>query len=333
MRVPYIEVNFNGRNLVPQWGPALISASVVDERGAESDKLTIELDDLNGETECPEAGKIVQFVGGYVGEGASVQGDYEIDQVDLEGWPQKIILNGTSASAKKASKERKTEAHKAPETKTVGDLVKKVAGRNGWTPKVAESLASIPINYEGQSAESDLAFLNRLLGRYGGIAAVKQGNLVANPKGSGKSVSGGAIGGLVVAPGVNLKSYRVSIKEKPSHGKVEGAVFDRNKVKRVDVKAGDGEITYRFREPFKNEAEAKKAAEAKLSDLARGKASATFTLEGEPAAAAEEPVTVQGVRDKVDGSWNPIKVEHKWTDGGFETTLECELPGQKDDKK
>ena len=43
MRTPYIAVNFNGRNLIPQWGPALISVTVTDEKGLESDKVTIEL--------------------------------------------------------------------------------------------------------------------------------------------------------------------------------------------------------------------------------------------------------------------------------------------------
>ena len=85
--------------------------------------------------------------------------------------------------------------------------------------------------------------------------------------------------------------------------------------------------------PCSEEAEAKKAAEAKLSDLARGTASASFTIEGEPSAAAEEPVIVQGVRDKVDGQWNPTKVEHKWSDGGYETTLDCETPGAKSKDK
>ncbi|WP_324134057.1 hypothetical protein [Bosea sp. (in: a-proteobacteria)] len=333
MRTPYIAVNFNGRNLVPQWGPTLISVTVSDERGLESDKVTIELDDLDGETECPETGQIVTVDGGYEEDGATVQGEFEIDQISLEGWPQRITLSGTSASAKKANKERKTEAHRKTDTPTLGKLAEKIAGRNGWKAKVGGDLASIPIEYEGQSAESDAAFLTRLVGRYGGLVAIKQGNLVINPKGAGKSTSGAAIGGLIIAPGINLKTYKADIKSRPEHGKAEAAVFDRKKVKRVDVKAnsgGSGEITYRFREPFKNEAEAKKAAESKLTDLARGTSSATFTIEGEPSAAAEEPVTVQGIRTRIDGVWNPIKVEHKWSDSGYETTLECEVPGAKE---
>lgn len=337
MRIPFIRVMFGGRDLVPQWGPALISVTVTDERGLESDKVTIELDDVDGLTEFPEEDATITVEGGYEGEGATVQGEFEIDTVDLQGWPQTITLNGTSASAKKANKERKTEAHKKSDTDTLGKLVEKVAKRNGWQAKVADGLKSIPISYEGQSAESDPAFINRIAGRYGGIAAVKQGKLVVTEKAAGKSASGGEIGGLIIAPGINLKSYRCSFKKKPEHSKAEASVFDRKKVKKVDVKAGNdasgGEITYRFREPFKSEAEAKKAAEAKLSELARGTASASFTLEGEPTAAAEEPVTVQGVRKKVDAKWNPTKVDHKWADGGYETTLDCETPGAKAEEK
>jgi hypothetical protein len=52
-----------------------------------------------------------------------------------------------------------------------------------------------------------------------------------------------------------------------------------------------------------------------------------------PSAAAKEPVTVQGIRTRIDGVWIPIKFEHKWSDSGYETTLECEVPGAKETKK
>jgi phage protein D len=224
MRTPYIAVNFNGRNLVEQWGPILIAVTVSDGRGSESDTVTIELDDLDGETEFPEPGEKITVDGGYLEDGVAVQGEYEIDTIDLEGWPQKITLNGTSASAKKDNKERKNEGHKKADTPTLGKLSEKIAKRNGWESKVSGELASIPIQYEGQSAESDIAFLTRVVGRYGGLAAVKQNKLVVNPKGAGKSVSGASIGGLIIAPGINLKTYKGSIKKKPEHGKAEASV-------------------------------------------------------------------------------------------------------------
>lgn len=324
MREPFVSVSWNGRDLVPVWGPLLISVTVTDERGVESDKVTIELDAPGDSVEAPEPGEVIQVIGGYLGEGGMVQGEYEVDTIDLEGWPEKITINGTSASAKKANKEKKNEAHRKKDTPDIRKLVEKIAGRNGWTARVADEVGAIPVEYEGQSTESDLGFLNRVLGRYGALVAVKQNRLVVTKKGAGKSASGADLSALAIAPGLNLKKYSGSIKKRPEHKKTEASVFDRKKVKRVDVKAGEGEITYRFREPFKNEAEAKKAAESKLSDLARGTASWTFTIEGEPAAAAEEPVEVSGVKTKVNGRWNPTKVEHRWVDGGYETVLQCE---------
>lgn len=332
MREPFVQVIYKGADLVPRWGPSLISVKLVDERGQEGDKLTIELDDRNGETEVPDPDETVAIIGGYRGDGSVKQGEFEIDSVDLEGYPQKIVINGTSASVKQTSKERRTEAHRKQDAPDLGALAGKIAKRNGWELKITDGLRSIPVQYEGQSAESDLAFLNRLVERYGALAAVKQGTLIVKEKGTGTSVSGAAIGGLTVAPGLNLKGYRVSRKKAPAHGKVEASTFDRRQVKKITINAGQGEITYRMREPFKSEAEARKAAESKLSDIARGEASAQFTIEGEPAAAAEEPVIVSGVRDKVDGRWNPFRVEHGWTDDGYETVIDCELPNAKQEK-
>jgi phage protein D len=333
MRVPFVQVMWQGKDLVPVWGPSLLRVSISDEKGLESDKCTIEIDDVDGSTDAPEPGEVVEIIGGYEGEGGVVQGRFEIDTVDEEGWPQKITLSGSSVSAKGGAKVRKTEAHRKTDTPTIGDLARKIATRNGWEPRIAEKLASIPLSYEAQSAESDAAFLQRVLRRYDGNLAVKQGKLVASVAGAGVSVSGGAIGGLIIAPGINLKSYRVSRKKKPEHGKAEASVFDRKKVRRVDVDAGGtgrgGEITFRFREPFKTTEEARRAAEAKLGELSRGERSATFEIEGEPEARAEEPVIAQGIKPGVDGTWNPTRVEHVWADSGFSTSLTCEAPGKK----
>ncbi len=329
MREPFISLNSGGKNLIPIWGPLLIEVLVSDEKGVESDKLTVTLDDTDGQCSYPGTGQIVTIDGGYVGEGPRVQGEFEIDQVDFEGWPQKIILHGTPVSAKKATKERKTEAHKKEDTKTFGDLAGKIAKRNGWKPQIAADLSKLEIEYEGQAGEFDAQFLTRVAKRFGGIVSVKQGNLVVTKAAGGKSASGKSMTPVVVSPGLNLISYRVSLKKRPDHGKAQAHTFDRKKVERVDTKAGSGEITYKLREPFKTKKEADLAAESKLSELARGTGSATFEIEGDPTAKAEAPVTARGIRSKVDGAWNSIRVEHRWDDSGYRTTLECEAPESK----
>ncbi|MEE7478405.1 hypothetical protein [Methylobacterium hispanicum] len=328
MRRPFISLMQGGRDLIPVWGPLMESLVITDEKGMESDKLTVILDNRDGQCAFPEPGAMVSVSGGYVGEGGRVTGQFEVDQVDFEGWPEKITVYATTVSAKKATKERKTEAHKKEDTPTVGDLAKKIAKRNGWSPRIAPEIAKIPLEYEGQAGEFDAQFLTRIVRRFGGIAAVKQGSLVVTKAGAGQSVSGRPLTPIRVAPGLNLISYRASFKKRDDHDKAQAHTFDRKKVKRIDVDAGQGAITYRLREAFKSEAEAKKAAEAKLSDLKRGTGSATFEIEGDPDAAAECPVLPSGVPTKLAQRWNAIRVEHRFQDDKYVTSLECELPGQ-----
>lgn len=329
MRIPYISLSSGGLDLIPVWGPLMLSLVVSDEKGIESDKITIELDDADGQCSYPGEGQVVTVSGGYENEGGRVTGQYEIDQVDFEGWPQKIILQGTTVSAKKETKERKTEAHKKEDTKTLGDLAKKIGKRNGWQPKISDEIAKIELEYEGQAGEFDAQFLTRVAARFGGIVTVKQGNLIVSKAAGGKSASGQAMTPILVSPGLNLIHYRCSIKKRPDHGKAEAHTFDRKKVERDDAKTGSGESTFKIREPFKNKKEAEAAAEAKLAELARATGSATFEIEGDTTARAEAPVIASGIRSKVDGRWNSTRVEHRWDESGYTTTIECEAPETK----
>jgi len=328
-RRPYIVVmdQESGKDLTNVWGPRMVSVVIDDDKGEESDKVAIELDDLDGETSFPEPGKKITVKGGYYGETGYVGGDYEIDQVDLSGWPQSITVNATTVSASTDTKTRKTEAHKKTDVKTVGDLMKKIAKRNKWTPKIDEKIAKIPLKYEGQTNEFDMQFAQRVAKKNGAVVNVKRGNMVVTKPGSGKSASGEKMTPIKVAPGLNLLDYKVSYKKREEHKKAQAHTFDRKDVKRVDVDAGQGEITYKLREPFTDKDAAKRAAESKLSDINRGSQSATFTIEGDVTAAAERPVEVSGVKPKVDGEWSTKRASHRFADDRYEVTLECEAPG------
>jgi phage protein D len=321
----------SGRDLTATWGQLCTEISIVDEKGTESDKLAIELDDKDGQLQFPEPGKVLVVTGGYVGESGYVGGEFEVDQVDLDGWPQKVVVNGTPVSAKSDTKERKTEAHKAKDTKTFGDLMRKVAKRNKWTPKIDAKLDKIPIKYEGQTEEFDTQFLVRMGKKYGAQVSVKRGNLVVTKPGSGKSASGQQMTPMVVSRGLNLVDYHVSLKKRVDHKKAEARTFDRNDVKKIDVDVGKGEVKYKLKQPFKDKDEAKRAAESKLSEISRAKMSATFTVEGDVTAAAERPVKATGIRDKVDGDWITTRASHKFSDT-YETTVDCEVPGEEDDE-
>lgn len=336
MKTPYVSLFLGGADLVARWGPLLIDVTVTDERGLEADKLAVTLDDQDGRIVYPETGARIVVEGGYRETGAAVVGEFVVDQISLEGWKQTIQIQASSVEAKAKNKERRAETHKASETPTLGDLIEKIAGRNGLTPAVAGALRAIPIEEaEHQTEESDLAFINRLVMRHDGMMAVKQGRLVAIERGSMTTASGAPVAPVVIAPGLGLKSYRVTWKDKPVHGKVEARYFDRGRAEPVKIEIpvdpskaeGAEEIVARLREPFPTEAEARRAAEARARELKRGDGSASFVVELDPTIGAEIPILAQGIRAGVNGLWVPTRVEHSWRTSGAETRIEAETPG------
>ena len=339
MRTPFVSLTgASGADLVEQWGPLLMELRITDERGSEADKLTAVLDDRDGRVVYPQTGAKVTASGGYRESGGVVLNEFVIDQVSLEGWPQRIILQGSSVEAKAASKQRRTETHKATEVPTLGDLADKVAGRNGWTAAVAQDLRSIPITEAIHQAEqSDLACITAFIERHDGMVAVKQGRLVAVRRGEMQSASGAALPPIIIAPGVNLLAYRANWSDRPLYKKVESRYFDRAKAmpEKVEVevdKEAAGDAVDVLRDPFPTKEEAQRAAEARARELTRGDGSATFEIEGDPTVSAETPVLARGIRAGVDGLWVPTRVEHSWSARGYTSRMETETPGKGDSR-
>lgn len=86
-----------------------------------------------------------------------------------------------------------------------------------------------------------------------------------------------------------------------------------------------------IREAFQSEDEAKQAAEAKAKQLKRGRATASFTIDGDPMATAGAFVEAEDIRDDVDGTWSSKTVTHEYSSSeAFSNIIECELPNSSD---
>lgn len=325
---PRVRLSVGGQDVTSRFDGRNLEVTVTDAAGSESDTVEVSVDDASGSIAAPRTGASLVVEGGYEETGLIRFGAYTVDQVDYEGWPQRVVISARSANNRDAQKQRRSEAH---ENTTLGDVAKKIASRHGLMPAVGSEVGALKIPYEGQAEESDLAFLTRLAHRYDATLKITDGRLVLVNRASGKSATGKDIPQLVIRPGSNLLTYRASWKDKPEHKEVEASTFDRKKRERKAVKsdAAGGDVPYLIREPFQDETVAKDAAEAKARKLARGQGSATFEIVGTPRVVAEVPVLVQGVRDKVDGVWSPKRVVHRFGGTGYTTTIECETPGAK----
>lgn len=328
MPVPVFSIHANGKDVTGNFAGIGVEMSITDGEGYKADNLTITLDDVDGSVEAPDTGAVLNPIGGYVGHTRDF-GLYIVDHISYRGWPQQIIINAKSVAAKKAAKQREPKAYPKKDFPTYGDIFNDVAGRVGISLQMSSELKSIPNEYEAQAEEDGLEFLTRIGEKINAAVMVKSERLVAVVKGEGNSASGSPLPSILVARGFNLISYAVNEKDEPKHKEVEATYYERTKNARktLQVSTGLDGPKLLLRNPFQNEDEAKRAAEAKAKELIRSQADAVFEIDGDPFSQAEALVIAQNIRSRVDGVWRAKVVTHKFSSSGpYTCSIECEKP-------
>jgi phage protein D len=307
----------------------LLSMTITDGIGINSDTLQIEIDDVNGIVAAPSTGTVLNPRGGYLDGEIRDFGQFIVDQVTLSGYPQKIQIDAQSVAATSTAKQHRPKDYRKEEYPTYADIFRDVAGRAGLSLSIASEIGSIEVEYEAQGEESEVGFATRIGRSLDATVTIKNNQLVVVANGSGLSTSGQQMPTIPVAPGRNLVDYSVSWRDKPKYSKVKATWYDRKKNKPVEVEAETGMDgpEHLIREPFQDEAEATRAAKTKAKRLKREQATASFTIDGLPSASAGAFVVCSGVRPNVDGAWYAKTVTHTFSsDSAYSTKVECEVP-------
>lgn len=328
MPVVVFSIEVNGQDITSKVASRLLDMVVTDGIGLKSDTLQLTLDDKDGQIQSPKTGAKIRAKGGYQDKQRDF-GEFVVDNVEYEGWPQRISISAQSVDAKGNAKERKPKGFPKKTHSNYGKIFEEVAKDLKLSLSMFSDLKSLVSPGEFQAEENGLEFLSRIAEKIGASVSVKSGRLVVVPSGKGKSSSGKELGGIAVAPGLNLISYSTSHKDSSRYKQVEASYYDRKKNERVPIiwDTGMEGPKYTLRSPFADEEEAKKAAKAKADDLVRAQATATFTIDGDPYALAESVVTVSGVRPGVDGKWRATSVVHNFSaTSPYTTELQCEVP-------
>ncbi len=328
MPVPFFKISVNGQDITSRISGRGISLTITDEVGLNADNLQLEIDDPGAKVSPPKKGVKINAIGGYVGRERNF-GTFIVDQVSYRGYPDIISISAQSLDAMSAAKQSRPKAYSSEKYPTAGKIFEDVAGRIGVSPAISPDIAAKPNAYVAQTEEGEIEFLTRLGAMFDAAVTIKSGRLVVVPKGQGKSASGEKLPQIIVEPGLNLISYTATGFDRPKFGSVEATWFDRGKVERtvVTVATATEGPAFLIREPFQSEADANEAAAAKMKELSRAEASASFEIDGDPFSRAEALVKVGKVRTDVDGMWRAKSVTHKFSSGGpYTTSLQCEFP-------
>jgi phage protein D len=330
---PIWTLTADGTDISARLGEFLVTLSVTDKAGIDSDELTLEIADPRGEIPWPRHGAKLAVALGYAHTGAVAMGEYTVDEVELSNPPRRWAIRARAAELRESGlKVRRT---KSWEASTVGKIVSEIAAANGLIGKTAPTLASKPIARLDQTNESDLALLTRLSRQFDAIATVKVGTLLFTPRGTGQTVSGQALPAVTLRP-EEVTDWRVSLADRDSYTAVEARWYDRDAAEEVVERAGTPAESgsdsgasseagvYRLRKTYTDAESAKTAAAAKLAALARGTAQLSLRLPGRTALAAESPLVLTGFGDGIDGTWILTSVEHRLDGNGYQTACEGE---------
>ena len=300
-----------------------ISLSVTDEEGMQSDTAEICLDDRDSATELPPKGANLKILLGYKEEGLVEMGLFTVDEVELMGPPDVLIIKGKSANMRDSLKEQKTRSW---DVTTIGDLVAAIAGEHGFEPRVGEFLSPIDLPHLDQTEESDLHLLTRLARQYGAISKPAGNYLLFVPKGEGKSATGKAISPVAINRS-EASNHRVTLADRGKYQAVLANWHDTVTGKRISVKVGDEKPVFTLRHVYSDATAAGIAAQAKLDKLKRGLGTLSLTLQhGNSKLAAGAKLTLSGFRNGVDGDWVATRVNHNLSGGGYSSRVDAEIP-------
>lgn len=244
---PTFQITVAGNDISGDVASRLISLEITDTVDETSDGLTLVLEDSAGTLAQPASGAKIEVALGYDGSNEKV-GSFVVDEVSIEGPPDSINISASSTpfvndrggGGQASFTSRKSRSW---DEKTLGEIVKKIAGECGLSAIVDSELTSIKVPYVAQTDESDCNLLVRLARRYGGVLKPADGKLVLASEAGGRSTSGTSLE-VTLTPS-QVTKWKVTVGGK-SQGvnkvKAKSHNYDSAEVDEVDEDVADDQF-------------------------------------------------------------------------------------------
>lgn len=333
--MPSYQVIANGSDITARVQDRLISLTLTDATGMESDVLEIVLSDSDpaNPIQIPATGAELELFIGYDGANQRM-GLFVCDEIELAGWPGEMTIRARAAvydKSKGGKTDLQTQKNRSwPKDTKLADMVSKIAKEHGLEPAVAQSLQSITLPHIDQLDESDINLLTRIAKKYDAIVKPAAGKLALAKRGESKSVSGKPLPAVAVIPS-RCTRWRMVQSKRETAGMVVAYWQAVKSAKRKEVKVGTGEPVRRLKSYYPTEEMALAAARSDLQRRARGKQTLALSVIGDPSIAAESPLTLTGFHPGADGDWLITRVAHRIDpSSGYSCDIEAETPNASD---
>lgn len=319
---PLFEVKVNGQDISSYLlnlmeNGRLCSITVTDGRDSKSDAVDIAIA-RDGTMAPPPDGALIEVAFGYVETGLGQRWQFKADEPATrtnKNSGRMIEISGTAADMGSTVK---AERHESNTEIKVGDLVSKVASRNGLTPVISESLKNIKLPQVDQTAENDMHLLRRLAHDLFATFKTGEGRLFFLDQNAGASASGAALDVITIPPGIIISgNWRGSKRD--VYESVKASWHDQGEAKRVFETAGSGDPARTLKRVYPDKDQAKRAAESALKKAKASGEKATIAVPGNTLIRAERKleIPVGAFEPEYAGSWIVETARHRCstTDG------------------
>ena len=321
---PSFKLEVDGSDISAVIGDRLLSIRVNDDAGQKSDTLDIMLDDRDGELPIPSSKAKIKCSLGYEETDLNYMGEFTIDEITLQENPSKM---GIRAKASDSSSEFKATKTRSWHDTTIGEIVSTIAGEHGLVPTVHADYQSREVTHIDQENESDAHFLTRMASIYGAVSKPADGRLIFVPEGSGLSASGQALQAATI-PAEEILTLRGTVKDRGAYSGVITRFRNKetNLEEEVETKGNDGWFfgagpMFRDKKLYTSRDMAEQAGQARLRQLQSGTVTIDFTIRGRPDIFAERPISLEGVRAPLAGTWIVKNVTHEYNASGYTTKI------------
>lgn len=318
---PQFRIQADGQDITALINDRLLLLRTTDKPGMESDDFELRIDARDGAVALPARGAMVEVHLGYTGQPLTLLGRYTVDEVELSGPPDTLIIRGKASDLRGSGKTIRSGSWEAVPLQRI---VAEIGARNGWQ-------ALCPVTSQvprvDQYNESDFNFITRLARQYDCTAKLANGQLLVLPRQAGQSASGKPLDVVAIARG-DVSQWHFRLDDKAAHKAVRTRHQDSasGELKTVELsngeRADEGRPEHTDRHLYPNRAAAEQAARARLASFNRGTANVRLDLPGRTDLFAERSIDLHGFVEGLDGQYQIDAVEQVFTGSGWRTTVQ-----------
>jgi phage protein D len=315
-------VNFSGTI------PNITKFTITDKRAYEADTLALEISDPKNEFEVPEEGAIIDFYLGFDDEPQEHKGAFIVDGDGYTIKPRTIMLYARSANLKETFNIQRSESYNQT---TLGDIVGKIAGRQGTALEINSELANLTISHLDQTNESDGHLLTRLGRMFGAIATVKDKRLVFTPLSRGATPAGTPLSARTISE-ADCDDFTYNRRRSvETYDKIIARYHDLDMAKTISIEitrpGAAGTKPKTLPQTFPDNVQATAAARAELRRISDMSAAIDITLaKSDPGLIPETPIRLSGFKTRIDNArWVTNDVTLDGSESAVETRFSLVL--------